>query len=253
MTTLNFKEINILPRQAGICMICNILNNHKYIGSTNDFKRRLMKHRSELRKNKHHSTPLQRAFNKYGEDKFSITILEVCEPIHDTLIMLEQKYLDLSPEYNCVKYASRKYSKILIRTRTNKVKRKVDQYSLDGKYITTFNSIADAAKSFSKTRYASIRTGISKCCNGRLTKTEGYLWKYTTDTRSIYQVCKHKKPNGIKVDKLDLKGNYICTYNNMVEAAIDCGSIKNRSAINRVCRGQKRTAFGFKWKYNYDK
>lgn len=203
MTTLNFKEINILPRQAGIYMICNILNNHKYIGSTNDFKRRLMKHRSELRKNKHHSTPLQRAFNKYGEDKFSITILEVCEPIHDTLIMLEQKYLDLSPEYN-----------------------KVDQYSL---------------------------AGISKCCNGRLTKTEGYLWKYTTDTRSIYQVCKHKKPNGIKVDKLDLKGNYICTYNNMVEAAIDCGSIKNRSAINRVCRGQKRTAFGFKWKYNYDK
>lgn len=39
----------------------------------------------------------------------------------------------------------------------------------------------------------------------------------------------------------------------MREAAECLGSVKNRSAINRVCRGQKVTAFGFKWRYHNDK
>lgn len=131
MTILKFNEINKATKQSGIYMIKNILNNNKYIGSTNNFKRRFNKHRSELRKNIHHSIHLQRAYNKYGEDKFIFVILGICEPVHDTLLMLEQKYLDLQPEYNSNKNSSRKYSKIPV-IKQNKLKRKVNQYDLNG-------------------------------------------------------------------------------------------------------------------------
>lgn len=253
MTTLNFNNINKLEKRAGIYMIQNLLNGHKYVGSTNNFKRGLTKHRSELRTNKHHSISLQRAYNKYGEDKFVVVILEVCQPIHDTLLFLEQKYLDLNPEYNCVKRASRKYSKIPILKQENKVKRKVEQYTLSGEYVRTFDSISDAARYIDENNYFSIRTCITDCCCGKLTKAVDYLWKYANDNRDIAQVVRQKQPRGIKVDQLDLNGNYIQTFSNMTEAAKYCGSISNRSTLNKVCRNQKKTAFGFKWRYNYDK
>lgn len=52
---------------SGVYMIKNVLNNHKYIGSTKNFKQRLKQHLSDLRNNKHHSPHLQAAWNKYGE------------------------------------------------------------------------------------------------------------------------------------------------------------------------------------------
>jgi hypothetical protein len=77
------------------------------------------------------------------------------------------------------------------------------------------------------------------------------LWKYKDDPRDISQVVKERN-KGIKIDQLDLTGKYIRTYDNMAIAAKEMGSIENRSAINRVCRGQKKTAFGYKWRYHKD-
>ena len=51
--------------------------------------------------------------------------------------------------------------------------KKVAQYSLDGKYIKTFNSIIEASKE-TNTYHAN----ISACCKGKLNKTNNYIWKY---------------------------------------------------------------------------
>lgn len=246
MITLKFSEINELPVEAGIYMIQNTLNNHKYIGSTNNFKRRIIRHRSELRTNKHHSLYLQRAYNRYGEDKFTVSILEKCDSVRDTLLYLEQKYLNLKPEYNIAQVACRCNSKKVIYT--NKVKHPVLQYSLSGDFIKQFDSLCQAAKSCgNKNKYVQ----ISACCRGKLIQACGYLWKYKDDPRDISQVVKERN-KGIKIDQLDLTGKYIRTYDNMAIAAKEMGSIENRSAINRVCRGQKKTAFGYKWRYHKD-
>lgn len=246
MITLKFSEINELPVEAGIYMIQNTLNNHKYMGSTNNFKRRIIRHRSELRTNKHHSLYLQRAYNRYGEDKFTVSILEKCDSVRDTLLYLEQKYLNLKPEYNIAQVACRCNSKKVIYT--NKVKHPVLQYSLSGDFIKQFDSLCQAAKSCgNKNKYVQ----ISACCRGKLIQACGYLWKYKDDPRDISQVVKERN-KGIKIDQLDLTGKYIRTYDNMAIAAREMGSIENRSAINRVCRGQKKTAFGYKWRYHKD-
>lgn len=249
MITLKFDQVNTLPEEAGIYMIQNVLNGKKYIGSTNCFKRRLTRHRSELRMGIHHAIHLQRAYNKYGEDKFIIAILEKCEPIHDTLLMIEQKYLDLLPEYNSNKNATRKYSKIPV-IKINKVKKKIDQYDLNYNYVRTFDSISDASRSFNlPQREASIHTAISKCCMGKMPRAMDYYWKYSDDTRNIRDIIKVNSRPGKRIDQLDLNGNYIRTFDNMLEAASYLGSVANRSSINNVCLGKNKTAFGYKWRY----
>ena len=69
------KKYKIHP--TGIyAIVCN-LNNKKYVGQTkNEFKKRLSEHFTDLRKNKHHSAHLQRAYNKYGKENFDYIVIE---------------------------------------------------------------------------------------------------------------------------------------------------------------------------------
>jgi len=55
----------------------------------------------------------------------------------------------------------------------DKTKIKINQYTLDGKYIKTWNSITEA-NNFYKTSH------ISECCNSKSKRksTKGYLWGY---------------------------------------------------------------------------
>ena len=60
-------------------MILNTYNNKCYVGSTKNFYIRKQKHFRLLLINKHHSNHLQKAYNKYGIDKFIFILLEECE------------------------------------------------------------------------------------------------------------------------------------------------------------------------------
>lgn len=99
---LDSKFIKRCTVSAGVYMIRNVLNGKSYIGSSNSIKRRLTTHISHLKCNRHANRHLQSAYNKYGQKSFVFCILEQCEPILETILMLEQKYLDLKPEYNNV-------------------------------------------------------------------------------------------------------------------------------------------------------
>lgn len=73
---------------SGIYKITNIENNKVYIGSSKDIYQRWTRHRSDLSKNKHHSIHLQRAWNKFGENKFIFEILEECP---DTILFEKEQ------------------------------------------------------------------------------------------------------------------------------------------------------------------
>lgn len=96
---------------SGIYAIKNVINNKSYIGSAVCFKNRFKTHKSLLKRNAHHSIKLQRAWNKYGEDSFEFSILEIVED-KEHLLSREQHYLDLtdsakSKGYNiCLKAGS---------------------------------------------------------------------------------------------------------------------------------------------------
>lgn len=77
---------------AGIYCIINTINNKKYVGSSTNIKQRWMKHKSELRNGYHINPHLQKAWNKYGEEKFDFRVLVYTNP--DEAILLEQYVLD---------------------------------------------------------------------------------------------------------------------------------------------------------------
>jgi group I intron endonuclease len=83
----------------GIYAIINSINGKMYIGSSINIDKRWYKHRTELRRNEHHSGHLQRAWNKYKEENFYFITLLECKD--SELHIIEQKVMDsLKPEYN---------------------------------------------------------------------------------------------------------------------------------------------------------
>lgn len=85
---------------SGIYQIRNTLNEKCYIGSATHLQQRWAAHRSTLRRGQHRNRHLQRAFDKYGKEAFTFTILEYVEE-PEILIEREQYYFDtLKPKYN---------------------------------------------------------------------------------------------------------------------------------------------------------
>lgn len=69
------------------------------------------------------------------------------------------------------------------------------------------------------------------------------------------QITPFKRPQntGTPVNQYDLNDNYITTFESLTAAA---ASIKGpehdpgyRSKISQVCKGKRKTALGYKWKY----
>ena len=78
---------------SGIYQIRNLINGKVYVGSAVCLKNRFKLHHINLRKGNHHSSHLQRAWDKHGVDNF---VFEVLEGVLDKeyLIAREQYWID---------------------------------------------------------------------------------------------------------------------------------------------------------------
>lgn len=86
-------------KQCGVYKIANTITGDFYIGSSNDVRDRMQRHRRELSKNVHTNQHLQRAFNKYGEQAFEFKALLLCDI--ENKLYYEQVCIDaLKPAYN---------------------------------------------------------------------------------------------------------------------------------------------------------
>jgi group I intron endonuclease len=86
-------------KRGGIYEILNLVNGKRYLGSAVHLPRRWTLHQADLRRGEHHSSKLQRAWNKYGEAAFVFKPLLVCTP--KDLTFYEQRCFDgYKPEYN---------------------------------------------------------------------------------------------------------------------------------------------------------
>ena len=200
-----FQELN---NRAGIYQIKNILNNHIYIGSSSNLRKRLKAHLHMLRKNKHPNKHLQAAYNKYGEDKLVFNLIEECAPIKDTLLMLEQKYIDgLNPQYNMCPTAgsllgfknsesmkqkcrerdrSYLFTKDVLekRGKTQRLQKMkpVEQLDLNGNVIAWYPSQMDAAEALGR---MNCRKLISLCCKGKAKTGYGFKWKFAENKKEV--------------------------------------------------------------------
>lgn len=134
---------------------------------------------------------------------------------------------------------SRKNNKHAWENSLNKpsVLRKVEQYDLDGKYIKTYNSIAEAKKSTNAAK-------ISMVANGERKSSGGYIWKWAED------FIPRDTGKNKKVAQYDLNNNLINTYKSITIAAKETSS--SRTGISACCKNKQLTCNNFIWKYVKD-
>jgi group I intron endonuclease len=77
---------------SGIYLFKNDINGLVYVGSSNKINHRKNQHISALRLKKHSNKKFQNAYDKYGEENFSFSILEECPK--EILIEREQFWID---------------------------------------------------------------------------------------------------------------------------------------------------------------
>lgn len=77
---------------TGIYAIINLINGHHYVGQAQSIVARWSVHVAELKNGRHHSTKLQRSWNKHGPENFIWIVLETSEL--EQLDRLEQKWMD---------------------------------------------------------------------------------------------------------------------------------------------------------------
>lgn len=239
-----------LPKDSGVYIITNNINNFYYIGSsTYSVKDRLKQHINSLRINKHHNILLQKAFNKYGENAFSFEELETHLP--EYCVSMEQFWINLlqtaniKHEYNicskalnslgtrrtkeqCLnisnslkgKYIGEKNPNYGVKCSIEKLEKikenmstakKVVKLTKDNKIIAEFRSLKEAAKSINGDP-----GHISNTCNGKYTSSYGFNWKYKDVKPKLTP-----KTHNIEVHKYSLKGEYIQSYNSIKEASKD--------------------------------
>ena len=118
----------------------------------------------------------------------------------------------------------------------------INQYTLEGIYIKTFQSFGDA-KSF-------IGSDVGCCCRGECKSIKGFIWAYnkgdysnlTSEQLEMYKTNYYKP-----INQYDLQGNFIKSFKSIKDA----GEILkiNSGNIVAMLKGRQKTAHGFVWEY----
>ena len=121
-----------------------------------------------------------------------------------------------------------------------KVIKKVNQYTLNGEYIATYDNCVDAEN------HTNVDAScINLCCLKKHQYAGGFLWCYDGDNiNTNIKIKKHA------VKQYDLQKNYIATYQSIKEAAMAVHT--SRSGIGAVCNNRNKTASGYIWRYEND-
>lgn len=125
--------------------------------------------------------------------------------------------------------------------------KRVCQYTLDGNFVATHDSIAAAA------RAVGVQTsGICECLSGRQRTLKNYVWVYESVPKANivfpgYDYRSKSRPRKA-VSQYNYDGTLIRQYNSIKDAAKAVGIAQ--SNIGAVLRGNAMTAGGYVWAYS---
>lgn len=119
--------------------------------------------------------------------------------------------------------------------------KQVFQYSLDGDYIKSFESVAQAAAEVGQHV-----SNVAAACKGKQKSCAGYMWRYER-----YDKIDQLQQNNFKAKSVEQylpNGIFIESYHSITEASKRTGI--DISNISSACNGKQKTAGGFVWKFN---
>lgn len=250
-----------------VYQIENLKNGKRYVGKTTNFKQRVAYHKTYLRRNVHHNEYLQRAWNKYGEKCFEFKVLQTF-PTRSQMDLAEEFLIlegqtHLPPKgYNIQlggwsdNPSERGLGKI--REKAKAQMREVQQFDLEGTFITEYSSIKEAAQTV-----GADNSQIMKCCKGQAVTCKGYQFKYKEDSREVGKVLPMNERtsmyNTLNKSKAVIQvkdGEVIARYASAAEAARQ-NTFTTRegtaiSSISQCARGKTKSAYGYCWIYEKD-
>lgn len=275
-----------------IYMIQNKINNKIYIGKTiRSISERWREH--QYRAENNYNGYLYNAIRKYGIENFTVLEIEKCEDeiidererfyisFYDSLnnqkgynltnggdgnnlynYDLIREYWDqgkscgqiidiLKCDKSVILSALKNYETYSIHESLSRRNRKgVNQYDLQGNLICHYDSIISAAKG-----NTSLASGIGNCCNKKQTQCNNYLWSFEGE-KPIIPTTPIKRGKR-KILQYDLNNNYIKEFESAAAAAREVSPEQNSNVVGnqilQVCKGNRKTAKGFVWRYGETK
>lgn len=201
----------------------NVLNGEVYIGATtNSLKARKSDHLERVKREENNKFHV--AMSVYGTLVFSWKQIDTADTINE-LADKEKQYIT---EYNSKEEGYNSDS-------GGGFKKTVYQYNIStGELIQKYDSLTEASKSINAKKQ-----DISRACLSVNKQLNGYYWSYKN------KFAPKKDYRKRKVAKVSKKGNIIENYNSISEASKKANV--NKSSIAKVCRGERKTAGGYRW------
>jgi hypothetical protein len=173
MKFYNLDDFNNL--NSGIYCILSVTNFKIYVGSALNMKARIIRHKSYLKRNCHHSLKMQRSYNKYKN--FYVGVLEETIYLKDKEEFWIKKLNTVNEGFNntykCYEYKKFKLKKNQVIKSTNTKKIKVISFDFEGNIYKKFNSVSEAALFFKTSS-----SNISRCCKGELNYMKDHTFIY---------------------------------------------------------------------------
>lgn len=189
---MEYGEFSKFKNVSGVYEIICIITNKTYVGSTTLLDKRLTKHFSELRFNRHTNSAMQKDFNLHGFTNFKYNLVKAVDI--DDLLITETDYLkskNIDDLYNekitgiylsdNLKSRAANASRETHKTKEYSVKMSnilskysILQFDIYGKFIKKFDRMDDVISQYPEYKPQPIR-GV---CNGSKQTYKGYIWKY---------------------------------------------------------------------------
>lgn len=217
----------------------NKINNKIYIGKTNNLRKRIREH---TRYDVHNGLLFHKAIEHYGAENFEWTIID------STTTNEEANFLE---SYYIKKFNSFKPNGYNMTFggdgNSNQSAKRIVCLSLNGDYIKSYNSAAQAEREDGFTN-----STVLTCCKGKTRQCKGHLFMYEEDYLKNGPI-KYKKPKSTRCKRIiqcDTDGNYIAEYESVQEASVKTKS--NRTGILGCANGYYKKANGYIWVYEKD-
>lgn len=205
-----------MDKNIGIYRILNTKNNKIYIGSSENLNKRRIDHFGLLKRNKHHSIHLQRAWNRTlnPESTFIFEILEYCKK--EELLDKENHYLNyycksqeyiknlnndfLKISYNILPLAIKGFGgkhrkETILKLKMNHpLRKRILCYTPDGLLYKIYESSGDAEKDTKLSKSA-----ILKLCKNKKYISKYYIFGFENDENFIEFIKNSNKPIVYKI------------------------------------------------------
>ena len=219
-----------------IYKVTNKINGKIYIGQTNNFEKRKREHLLDKRTN---HQAFKRALNKYGFDGFDWEIIDKCET---------KEEINKKEKYYINYYNSKVPNGYNIANGgeggSNWNLQPIVMLNLNGEFIKKYDYITQCENETGLNH-----STISACCKGKHLRYKDYIFMYEKDylKNGPRKYIKLEKCRKKKINKYDLNGNYICSYNSVTEASID--NDIERTNISSCLIKKIKSSGGFIWTY----